>query len=68
MAVTCLDVCIICICSCDYDEFFVILYNVLQIDVLECYEIKSSNKIIHVKALCLSVDSPYGTRLLKVYV
>jgi len=40
------------------------LYNVLQIDVLECYEIKSSNKIIHVKAetLRLSVDSPYGTR------
>jgi hypothetical protein len=31
IVVTCLDVCIIYFISCDYDEFFVILYNILKL-------------------------------------
>ena len=39
MVVTCLDVCIIYFISCDYNEFFIILYNILRIAELDCCQI-----------------------------
>ena len=39
MVVTCLDVCIIYFISCDYNDFFIILYNILNIAELDCCQI-----------------------------
>jgi hypothetical protein len=36
MVVTCLDVCIIYFICCDYDEFFIILYNILYTNIVSC--------------------------------
>ena len=67
MVVTCLDVCIIYFISCDYNEFFIILYNILKIVELDCHQIiilstyvPSTHAYTHV--ICLSLDLPYETR------
>jgi hypothetical protein len=50
-----------------YDEFFIILYNILKIAELYCWQIiilsmyvPSTHAYTHV--LCLSLDFPYVTR------
>ena len=59
-----LDVCIIYFISCDYNEFFIILYNILKIAELDCCQIiilsiyvPSTHAYTHV--LRLSLDLPY---------
>ena len=62
-----LDVCIIYFISCDYNEFFIILYNMLKIAELDCCQIivlsiyvPSTHAYTHV--LCISLDVPYETK------
>ena len=62
-----LDVCIIYFIFCDYNEFFIILYNILKIAELDCCQIiilsiyvPSTHAYTHV--LRLSLDFPYETR------
>ena len=62
-----LDVCIIYFIFCDYNEFFIILYNILKIAELDCCQIiilsiyvPSTHAYTHV--LRLSLDLPYETR------
>jgi hypothetical protein len=67
MVVTCLDVCIIYFISCAYNEFFIILYNILKIAELDCCQIiilsiyvPSTHAYAHV--LRLSLDLPCEER------
>ena len=57
-----LDVCIIYFISCDYNEFFIILYNILTIAELDCCQIiilsiyvPSTHAYTHVLRLSLDV-------------
>jgi hypothetical protein len=67
MAVTCLEVCIIYFISCDYKEFFIILYNILKLAELDCCQIIISSLYVpsthaYTHVLCLSLDLPYEKR------
>jgi hypothetical protein len=62
-----LDVCIIYFISCDYNEFFIILCNMLKIAELDCCQIiilsiyvPSTHAYTHV--LRISLDLPYEKR------
>ena len=65
MVVTCLDVCIIYFISCDYNEFFIILYNILKncwVRLLSNYNIKYICTIYTRLDTCLMFISRFSLR------